>query len=143
MSTERTLSLIKPDAVSKNAVGGIISMLEEGGMRVVAAKMVRLSRAQAQGFYAVHSERPFFDDLVSFMSSGPIVAMVLEGEGAIARNREIMGETDSTKASQGTIRARYGTNIERNAVHGSDGPDTARTEIGYFFPQAELDGLHG
>ncbi len=138
---ERTLSLIKPDAVRKNAIGAIISMLEAGGLKVVGAKLVRLSRAQAEGFYAVHRERPFFSSLCEFMSSGPIVAMVLEGEGAIAKNREIMGVTDSKKAAPGTIRARFGTSIEQNAVHGSDAPETARTEIAYFFAPYELFGL--
>ncbi len=139
--TERTLSLIKPDAVRKNAIGAIIEMLERGGLRVVGARMLRLSRAQAEGFYAVHRERPFFKTLCEFMSSGPIMAMVLEGEGAIARNREIMGATDSAKAAEGTIRKRFGSNIEQNAVHGSDAPETARTEIAYFFAPCELNGL--
>ena len=138
---ERTLSIIKPDAVSKGVIGSIIQMLEKGGLRVAAAKMLRLDRAQAEGFYAVHKERPFFKDLCDFMISGPIVAMVLEGEGAIARNREIMGQTDSTKAAEGTIRHAFGTNIERNAVHGSDAPETAHFEIAYFFSAAELNGL--
>jgi len=139
--TERTLSLIKPDAVKKNAIGAIIEMLENGGLKVVCAKMLRLSRTQAEGFYAVHKERPFFGSLCEFMTSGPILAMVLEGENAIARNREIMGPTDSTKAPEGTIRRRFGTSIERNAVHGSDAPETARTEIAYFFAPNELNGL--
>jgi nucleoside-diphosphate kinase len=138
---ERTLSLIKPDAVRKNAVGAIIQMLEAGGLKVVGARMLRLSRTQAEGFYAVHRERPFFASLCEFMTSGPILAMVLEGEGAIAKNREIMGVTDSKKAAPGTIRARFGQSIEQNAVHGSDAPETARTEIGYFFAPCELNGL--
>ena len=138
---ERTLSLIKPDATGKNCIGGIIQMLEEGGLKVVAAKTVRLSRVQAQGFYAVHKERPFYNDLCTFMSSGPIVAMVLEAPEAIARNRKIMGATDSTKAEPGTIRQRFGTNIECNAVHGSDAPETAKTEIAYFFSANELNGM--
>jgi nucleoside-diphosphate kinase len=138
---ERTLSMIKPDAVSKNAIGAIIEMLERGGLKVVAAKMLRLSRAQAEGFYAVHRERPFFKSLCEFMSSGPIVAMVLDGENAIARNREIMGVTDSAKAAPGTIRQRFGSSIEKNAVHGSDAPETARTEIAYYFAPYELNGL--
>jgi nucleoside-diphosphate kinase len=138
---ERTLSLIKPDAVRKNAIGAIISMLEAGGLKVVGAKLLRLSRAQAEGFYAVHRERPFFSSLCEFMTSGPIVALVLEGENAIAKNREIMGVTDSKKAAPGTIRARFGTNIEQNAVHGSDAPETARTEVAYFFAPCELNGL--
>jgi nucleoside-diphosphate kinase len=138
---EQTLSIIKPDAVAKGVIGGIIKLLEEGGLKVVAARMLRLNRRQAEGFYAVHRERPFFASLCEFMTSGPVVAMVLEGEGAIARNREIMGVTDSTKAAPGTIRKLYGTSIERNAVHGSDAPETARTEIGYFFAPHELNGL--
>jgi nucleoside-diphosphate kinase len=140
---ERTLSLIKPDAVQKNAIGAIIDLLEKGGLKIVAARMLRLSRAQAEGFYAVHRERPFFGSLCEFMSSGPIMALVLEGPGAIARNREIMGVTDSAKAAPGTIRQRFGASIERNAVHGSDAPETARTEIAYFFSPCELDGLGG
>jgi len=139
--TEQTLSLIKPDAVKKNAVGAIISMLEQGGLKVRGAKMLRLGLAQAQGFYAVHRERPFFASLCEFMSSGPIMALALEGENAIARNREIMGVTDSTKAAEGTIRRRFGTNIEQNAVHGSDAVETARTEIAYYFSPCELNGL--
>jgi nucleoside-diphosphate kinase len=138
---ERTLSLIKPDAVSKNAVGAIIDMLEKGGLKVVAARMLHLSRAQAEGFYAVHKERPFFSSLCEFMTSGPIMALVLEGANAIAKNREVMGVTDSAKAAEGTIRKKFGTNIERNAVHGSDSPETARTEIAYFFAPNELNGL--
>ena len=141
MALERTLSLIKPDAMQRNAVGAIIEMLERGGLKVVAAKLLRLSQAQAEGFYAVHRARPFFGSLCAFMSSGPIMAMVLEGENAISRNRQIMGVTDSTKAADGTIRRRFGTNIERNAVHGSDAPETARTEVGYFFAPYELNGL--
>jgi nucleoside-diphosphate kinase len=140
---ERTLSIIKPDATAKGVIGSIIQMLEQGGLRVVAAKSLRLSRRQAEGFYAVHRERPFFSSLCDFMTSGPIVVMVLEGESAIARNREIMGVTDSEKAAEGTIRRAFGTNIEHNAVHGSDAPETARTEIAYFFTPAELNGLMG
>jgi nucleoside-diphosphate kinase len=138
---EQTLSIIKPDAVAKGVIGGVIKMLEEGGLRVVAARMLRLNRRQAEGFYAVHRERPFFASLCEFMTSGPVVVMVLEGENAIARNRAIMGVTDSTKAAPGTIRNLHGTSIERNAVHGSDAPETARTEIGYFFAPHELNGL--
>lgn len=138
---ERTLSIIKPDAVQKGVIGSVIKLLEEGGLKVVAAKMLRLSRKQAEGFYAVHRERPFFASLCEFMTSGPVVVQVLEGEGAIARNREIMGVTDSTKAAPGTIRNLYGTSIERNAVHGSDAPETAATEIAYFFAPYELNGL--
>ena len=135
---ERTFSIIKPDAVGKNAIGGIVAMLEAGGLRVVAQRMVRLSREQAEGFYAVHRERPFFTDLVKFMTEGPVVVQVLEGQDAIAKNREIMGVTDNKKAAEGTIRHKYGTNIERNAVHGSDAPETAAQEISFFFGGADL-----
>jgi nucleoside-diphosphate kinase len=138
---ERTLSIIKPDAVGKGVIGPVVKLLEEGGLKVVAMKMLRLSRKQAEGFYAVHRERPFFGSLCEFMTSGPVVVQVLEGEGAINRNREIMGVTDSAKAAPGTIRNLYGTNIERNAVHGSDAPETAQTEIAYFFAPYELNGL--
>jgi nucleoside-diphosphate kinase len=138
---ERTFSIIKPDAVQKGVIGSVMQLLEQGGLRVVACKTVRLNRAQAEGFYAVHRERPFFGSLCDFMTSGPIVVQVLEGENAIARNREIMGETDSGKAAEGTIRNKFGTNIERNAVHGSDAPETAREEIAYFFAPSELNGL--
>ena len=138
---ERTLSLIKPDAVKKNAIGSILQMIEESGLRIVATKMLRLTRTQAEGFYAVHKERPFFNDLCTFMTSGPIIATVLEGEKAITRYRDLMGATDSTKAADGTIRNRFGTDIEKNAVHGSDAVDTARTEVGYFFNDYELNGL--
>jgi nucleoside-diphosphate kinase len=135
---ERTLSIIKPDAVARSAIGEIIAMLEKGGLRVRGARMLRLSPAQAEGFYAVHRERPFFPGLVEFMTSGPVLAMVLEGPNAIARNREIMGATDSRKAAAGTIRSRFGTDIQNNAVHGSDAPATAAFEIGFFFGGAEL-----
>jgi nucleoside-diphosphate kinase len=138
MAIERTFSIIKPDAVAANKIGGIVAMLEEGGLRVVAQRMVRLTSAQAEAFYAVHRERPFFKDLVKFMTEGPVVVQVLEGENAIARNREVMGATDSKKAAPGTIRNKYGTDIERNAVHGSDGPDTAKQEIAFFFAGADL-----
>jgi nucleoside-diphosphate kinase len=138
---ERTLSIVKPDAVAKGATGAIIEMLQQGGLRPVAIKMMQLSDAQARGFYAVHRERGFFADLCKFMSSGPVVVMVLEGPGAVAKNREIMGPTDSKKAPPGTIRQRFGTDIERNAVHGSDAVDTAKTEIGFFFSGAELASL--
>ncbi len=138
---ERTLSMIKPDAVKKNSIGGIINMLEQGGLKIVAARMMRLSRPQAEGFYAVHKERPFFGSLCEFMTSGPIMAMILEGEDAINRYRGIMGATDSTKADEGTIRNQFGTNIEMNAVHGSDAPDTAATEMAYFFSPYEINGL--
>src|SRR3990170_2204696 len=119
MSQERTLSIIKPDAVGKNAIGRILARFEAAGLKIIAARMLQLSRAQAEGFYAVHRERPFFKDLVKFMTSGPVIVQVLEGENAIARNRELIGATDSKKAAPGTIRQRYGTNIEQNAVHGS------------------------
>src|SRR5262245_24949111 len=138
MSIERTFSIIKPDAVHKNKIGEVVAMLEAGGLRVIAQRMVRLTKEQAEGFYAVHRERPFFCALVQFMTEGPVVVQVLEGENAISRNREIMGATDSRKAAPGTIRAKLGTDIERNAVHGSDAPDTARQEISFFFTGAEL-----
>ena len=138
MAIERTFSIIKPDAVAANHIGGIVALLEAGGLRVVAQRMVRLTTEQAQAFYGVHKERPFFKDLVKFMTEGPVVVQVLEGENAVARNREIMGATDSKKAAEGTIRNKYGTNIERNAVHGSDAIETARAEIGFFFSGADL-----
>jgi len=137
MAVERTLSIIKPDAVKKNVIGQICARFEAAGLKIVAARMMHLSRAQAEGFYAVHRERPFFHDLVEFMISGPVLVQVLEGEGAIARNRELMGATDPKKAAKGTIRADFADSIDANAVHGSDAPDTARTEIGYFFPACE------
>lgn len=138
MPIERTFSIIKPDAVAKNTIGPIIGLLEAGGLRVVAQRMIRMTTQQAQAFYAVHKERPFYNDLVKFMTEGPVVVQVLEGENAIARNREIMGATDSRKAAPGTIRKEYGLDIERNAVHGSDGPETAKQEIAFFFAGAEL-----
>jgi len=138
MAVERTLSIIKPDAVAKNAIGSISARFEAAGLKVVAARMVWLSQRQAEGFYAVHRERPFFRDLVQFMISGPVMVQVLEGENAIARNRELMGATDPKKAAQGTIRADFAASIDANAVHGSDGPDTARTEIAFFFPAGEI-----
>ena len=138
MAAERTLSIIKPDAVKKNAIGQIIARFEKAGLRVVAARMMHLSRAEAEGFYAVHRERPFFKDLVDFMISGPVLAQVLEGKDAIAKNRELMGATDPKKAAKGTIRADFADSIDANAVHGSDGPETARTEIAYFFPACEV-----
>jgi len=138
MAIERTFSIIKPDAVAKNAIGSIVAKFEAGGLRVVAQRMVRLSEAQARGFYAVHKERPFYNALVQFMTEGPVVVQVLEGENAIARNREIMGATNSKEAAPGTIRNEFGTDIERNAVHGSDAPETARTEIAFFFSAADL-----
>jgi nucleoside-diphosphate kinase len=133
VSVERTLSIIKPDAVAKNVIGEIYSRFEKAGLKIVAAKMQHLSRAEAEGFYAVHRQRPFFDDLVEFMTSGPIMIQALEGENAIALNRELMGATNPADADAGTIRADFANSIEANAVHGSDGPDTARTEIAYFF----------
>ena len=138
MALERTLSIIKPDAVKKNVIGEILARFEGAGLRVVAARMMFLSRAEAEGFYAVHRGRPFFNDLVEFMTSGPVLVQVLEGESAIAKNRELMGATDPKKAAKGTIRADFAESIDANAVHGSDGPDTARTEIGYFFPACEV-----
>ena len=138
MAIERTLSIIKPDGVEKGYIGRIVSRFETAGLKPVAMRMVRLSRAEAEGFYAVHRERPFFKDLVAYMTSGPVVLMVLEGENAIARNREVMGATDPKKAAKGTIRKDFGTSIEKNTVHGSDGPDTARTEIAYFFRTVDL-----
>jgi len=140
-AVERTLSIIKPDAVQKGVIGSVIQHLEQGGLNVVALRMLRLSRKQAEGFYAVHRERPFFASLCEFMTSGPVVVMVLQGDNAIARNREIMGATDSAKAAPGTIRKLYGSSIERNAVHGSDAPETAATEIAYFFAPYEINGL--
>ncbi len=133
MSVERTLSIIKPDAVAKNVIGKIYSRFEKAGLKVVAAKMQHLSRAEAEGFYAVHRQRPFFNDLVKFMTSGPVMIQALEGEDAIAMNRQLMGATNPAEAEAGTIRADFAESIEANAVHGSDGPDTADTEITYFF----------
>jgi len=138
MAVERTLSIIKPDAVKKNAIGQIIARFESAGLRVVAARMMHLSRAEAEGFYAVHRERPFFKDLVEFMISGPVLVQVLEGRDAIAKNRELMGATDPKRAAKGTIRADFADSIDANAVHGSDGAETARTEIAYFFPACEV-----
>ncbi len=138
MAVERTLSIIKPDAVAKNLIGEIYRRFERAGLRVVAAKMLHLDQKRAEGFYAVHRERPFFRDLVKFMTSGPIMVQVLEGAGAIAKNRELMGATDPKKAAAGTIRADFADNVEENAVHGSDGPDTAKTEIDYFFRANEI-----
>ncbi len=141
MAIERTFSIIKPDAVAKNCIGGVISKLEAAGLRVVASRMMRLTEAQAKAFYAVHKERPFYNDLVKFMTEGPVVVQVLEGEGAIAKNREVMGATNPEKAAEGTIRKEFATNIERNAVHGSDAPETAKEEIAFFFSAAELSTL--
>ena len=138
MALERTLSIIKPDAVKKNVIGQILARFEAAGLRVVAARMMFLSRAEAEGFYAVHRGRPFFNDLVEFMTSGPVLVQVLEGDSAIARNRELMGATDPKKAAKGTIRADFADSIDANAVHGSDGPETARIEIAYFFPASEV-----
>ena len=133
MAVERTLSIIKPDAVAKNVIGEIVSRFEKAGLKVVEAKMVQLSREDAEGFYAVHKERPFFNDLVEFMISGPVFVQVLEGENAIAKNRELMGATNPKEAAPGTIRADFAESIDANAVHGSDAPETAAVEIEYFF----------
>jgi nucleoside-diphosphate kinase len=133
MALERTLSIIKPDAVAKNVIGQITSRFEAAGLKVVAAKLVQLSRAEAEQFYAVHRARPFFKDLVDFMVSGPVMIQVLEGEGAIAKNRDLMGATDPKKAAAGTIRADFADSIDANAVHGSDGPETAAAEVAFFF----------
>ena len=138
MAVERTLSIIKPDAVAKNAIGQIYARFEAAGLRIVAARMTRLSQAQAEGFYAVHRERPFFADLVKFMISGPVMIQVLEGDNAIQKNRDLMGATDPRKAAPGTIRADFADSIDANAVHGSDGPATAATEIAYFFSTLEM-----
>jgi len=138
VAIERTLSIVKPDAVAKNVIGKIYSRFESNGLKIVAARMKHLSRAEAEGFYAVHKGRPFFEDLVNFMTSGPVMIQVLEGEGAIAKNREIMGATDPKKAAPGTIRADFAESIDANAVHGSDAPETAAVEIAYFFPASEV-----
>src|SRR5436190_14020104 len=138
MAVERTLSIIKPDAVAKNVIGAIYSRFENAGLKIVAARMAHLSRAEAEAFYAVHKSRPFFNDLVTFMMSGPVMIQVLEGENAIAKNRELMGATDPKKAAPGTIRADFADSIDANAAHGSDGTETARTEIAYFFPTLEI-----
>ncbi|MBT3206269.1 MAG: nucleoside-diphosphate kinase [Gammaproteobacteria bacterium] len=138
MSVERTISIIKPDAVSKNVIGEIYSRFEKAGLHIVAAKMMQLSRDKAEGFYAVHKQRPFFKDLVDFMTSGPVMVQVLEGEGAINKNREVMGATNPAEAAAGTIRADFASTIDENAVHGSDGPETAKSEIAYFFSNEEL-----
>ena len=134
MATERTLSIIKPDAVAKNVIGQILSRFEGAGLKIIAARMMHLSQADAQAFYAVHKERPFFADLVKFMISGPVMVQVLEGEGAILKNRDLMGATDPKKAEKGTIRADFADSIDANAVHGSDAVDTAANEIAFFFP---------
>jgi nucleoside-diphosphate kinase len=138
MAVERTLSIIKPDAVAKNVIGQIFGRFEAAGLKVIAARMTHLSRQDAEGFYAVHKGRPFFDDLVKFMISGPVMIQVLEGESAIAKNRDLMGATDPKKAAAGTIRADFAQSIDANAVHGSDAPETARTEIAYFFPASQV-----
>ena len=138
MAVEKTLSIIKPDAVAKNVIGEIYSRFEKAGLRVIAARMMQLSQNEAEGFYAVHRERPFFRDLVSFMISGPVMVQVLLGEGAIAKNRDLMGATDPKKAEKGTIRADFADSIDANAVHGSDGAETARQEIGSFFPELDV-----
>ena len=140
MAAERTLSIIKPDAVARNVIGKIYSRFESNGLRIVAAQMRSLSRAEAEGFYAVHRERPFFRNLVDFMTSGPVMVQVLEGAGAIAKNRDLMGATDPKNAAPGTIRADFAASIDANAVHGSDGPDTAKDEIAYFFPTLAIYG---
>ena len=138
MTVERTLSIIKPDAVGKNHIGDIIARFEKGGLKVIAAKMSHLSNTQAEQFYSVHKERPFFLDLVSFMTSGPVLVMCLEGENAIAKNREIMGATNPAEAKPGTIRKDFASTIDENAVHGSDAPETAATEVAFFFSPEEL-----
>ncbi|MDO6459813.1 nucleoside-diphosphate kinase [Granulosicoccaceae sp. 1_MG-2023] len=138
MAIERTISIIKPDAVAKNVIGKIYSRFEDAGLQIVAAKMVHLSKEQAEAFYAVHAERPFYNDLVAFMTSGPVMVQVLEGEGAIAKNREVMGATNPKEAAPGTIRADFAASIDENAVHGSDAPETAAQEIAFFFGE---DGI--
>ena len=138
MANERTLSIIKPDAVAKNAIGKIIDRFEQAGLRIIAAKMMHLSKEQAQGFYAVHQQRPFFNDLVNFMCSGPVLVQVLEGENAIAVNRKVMGATNPQEAEPGTIRADFADSIDANAVHGSDAPATAATEIDFFFTAHDI-----
>src|SRR5688500_15861418 len=138
MAVERTLSIVKPDAVAKNAIGQIYARFERAGLKIVAARMMQLSRADAEGFYAVHKSRPFFKDLVEFMTSGPVMVQVLEGEDAIQKNRELMGATDPRKAEKGTIRADFAQSIDANAVHGSDSAQNAKIEIAYFFPSSQI-----
>jgi nucleoside-diphosphate kinase len=138
MAVERTLSIIKPDGIEKNLIGEIYRRFESAGLQVVAAKMLHLTKEQAEGFYDVHRERPFFSDLVAYMTSGPVMVQVLEGEDAIQKNRELMGATNPADAAPGTIRADYAKSIEENVVHGSDGPDTAAVEVAYFFPEGEI-----
>ncbi|MCB1491146.1 MAG: nucleoside-diphosphate kinase [Rhodobiaceae bacterium] len=140
MALERTFSIIKPDATRRNITGKVIDKLESAGLRVIASKRIHMSKEQAEGFYAVHRERPFFNDLVAFMTSGPVVVQVLEGENAIAKNREVMGATNPANADPGTIRAEFAESIEANSVHGSDGPDTAKVEIAFFFNEDEIVG---
>ena len=138
MAVERTLSIIKPDAVARNVIGEIYARFEKAGLKIIAARMARLSRGDAEGFYAVHKGRPFFNDLVEFMISGPVMIQVLEGDNAILKNRDLMGATDPKKAAKGTIRADFAQSIDANAVHGSDAPETAATEIAYFFPASQV-----
>jgi nucleoside-diphosphate kinase len=138
MAIERTFSIVKPDGVEKNLIGEVYRRFEQGGLRIIAAKMLHLTKEQAEGFYAVHKERPFYADLVSYMTSGPVMVQVLEGENAISRNREIMGATNPANADPGTIRKDFAASIEENVVHGSDGPDTAAVEIAYFFDEGEI-----
>jgi nucleoside-diphosphate kinase len=138
MALERTLSIVKPDGVQKNLIGEVYRRFEQAGLQVIAARMLQLSQAQAEGFYAVHRERPFFKDLVKYMGSGPVIVQVLEGENAVAKNRELMGATDPKKADKGTIRADFASSIEENVVHGSDSVDNAKIEIAYFFATSEL-----
>jgi len=138
MPVERTLSIVKPDAVAKNVIGQIYDRFERAGLSIVASRMMHLSREEAEGFYAVHRGRPFFEDLVQFMTSGPVIVQVLEGENAIAKNREVMGATNPSEAAADTIRADFASTIDENAVHGSDSPETARTEIAYFFSTTEI-----
>jgi nucleoside-diphosphate kinase len=140
MATDRTFSIIKPDATRRNLTGAVTKMLEEAGLRIVASKRIRMTREQAEGFYAVHRERPFFNDLVAFMTSGPVVVQVLEGENAVVRNREVMGATNPEQAAEGTIRKTLAESIEANSVHGSDSPENARIEIDYFFSPDEIVG---
>lgn len=140
MARERTFSIIKPDATARNITGKVNAMIEAAGLRIVAQKRIKMSREQAEGFYAVHKERPFFNDLVAFMTSGPVVVQVLEGENAIAQYREVMGKTNPAEADAGTIRKEFAENIERNSVHGSDAPETAKQEIAFFFDEGEIVG---
>ena len=140
MATERTFSIIKPDATRRNLTGAVTKMLEDAGLRVIASRRIRMSREQAEGFYGVHRERPFFNDLVAFMTSGPVVVQVLEGENAVSRNREVMGATNPAQAEDGTIRKTYAESIEANSVHGSDSADNAKIEIDFFFKPEEVVG---